>query len=257
VGGDFLSEHWKAIENMASDISGIVSLNDEKCFFWEGCYSDDFEVRQTIRTELNVFEKFNPRVPEHYKEKDSILFLANMDPSIQKQILIECKDSKWKILDTMNYWISNSREKLNEVFGLVDGIIINEEEAFLLTGEKNVLLASERLFSPNLKLIIVKRGANGMMAFGKDFCISLPAFPLREVVDPTGAGDSFAGGFVSYLDFYKIKQLNRRNVKRAAIYATVVASFCVEDFGLDGIRAVTTRDIEKRLKSFREMIMVE
>ncbi len=200
VGNDFTEKEWDFVKAKSSDITGIEVLNEEKCFFWEGCYSDDYSTRETITTELNAFAKFAPVVPESYLKGESLLFLANIDPDIQRKVALQCTNSRLKILDTMNYWIKNTRESLEKAFEAVDGITINEEEAFLLTGENNLLKALDKLFLPNFKLIIIKKGHNGVMLFGKDFIVTLPSYPLKRIVDPTGAGDSFAGAFMSYID---------------------------------------------------------
>ncbi len=253
VGNDFKESHWNFIQSKSKSIEGIEVLQDEKCFFWEGVYSDDFDNRDTIKTELNAFAKFDPRVPDSYKKGRYILFLANIDPSTQKKVVLQSKNSSFKILDTMNLWIEKRRDNLEEVLRMVDGIIINESEAFLLTGEKSLLKAAQKLFRPNFKLIIVKKGSNGVMIFGRDFIVTLPAYPVRNVIDPTGAGDSFAGAFISYIDHYGIRKFNQKNIKKAAAYAAVVASFAVEDFGVDGINKITKKDIERRLKEFEKM----
>jgi sugar/nucleoside kinase (ribokinase family) len=153
----------------------------------------------------------------------------------------------------MNYWISSSYEKLSAVLNIVDGIIVNEEEAFLLTGEKNIVMAAEKIFRPHFKMVILKKGANGVMVFGKDFVVSLPSFPLRDITDPTGAGDSFAGAFISYLDRLGTVKYNQAVVKNAAAYATVVASFAVEGYGVDGLNEISKKDINKRLDEFRKI----
>jgi sugar/nucleoside kinase (ribokinase family) len=159
-----------------------------------------------------------------------------------------------KVLDTMEYWIQNSKMELEKLFSLVDGIIINEREAFLLTNEKNLFYAVEKLKSYNFRFIIVKKGGNGISFFMDDKIINLPAFPVRDVVDPTGAGDSFAGAFLSYLDYYGVKNLTIKKIKRALAYAVVVSSFVVEDFGVYGLASKTFNDIKKRFKEYREMV---
>ncbi len=255
VGSDFTEKEWDFVKSKSSDISGIEVLSNEKCFYWEGCYSEDFDRADTIKTELNAFAKFAPVVPESYKKETGILFLANIDPVIQRQVADQCTNCRFKILDTMNYWINNTREDLEKAFEAVDGITINEGEALLLTGEKNLLKAVEKLFLSHFKLIILKKGSNGVMVFGEDFTITLPSFPLKKIVDPTGAGDSFAGAFMSFIDVYNITKFTRENMKKAAAYASVVASYAVEDFGLDGINKITMRDIKNRLREFRKMVV--
>jgi sugar/nucleoside kinase (ribokinase family) len=230
-----------------------MTLKDEKSFFWQGYYTEDFDTAHTVKTELNAFAKFSPKIPESYHKKDDILFLANIDPVIQKQVADQAKSCRLKVLDTMNYWITDHRANLEKAFDAVDGIVINEGEANLLTGEKNSLQAVEKLFRPNFKIVILKKGSNGVMVFGKDFMVTLPAYPLRKVVDPTGAGDSFAGAFMSYIDAKNIRKFDKKNMKACAAYATVVASFSVEGFGLDGIGSIAQRDVRRRMAEYRDM----
>lgn len=254
VGNDFGAEQWKFLRSKSSDTSGVVTLDEEKSFFWEGYYSDDFDTAFTVKTELNAFARFAPVVPESYLSADSILFLANIDPAIQREVALQCRKARLKILDTMNYWITNTRESLEAAFQAVDGIVINEGEAFLLTGEKNILKSVSKLFQPHFKIVILKKGSNGVMVFGKDFTVTLPAFPLPRIIDPTGAGDSFAGAFVSYIDAKKIVKFNQENMKKAAAYANVIASFAVEDFGLDGIHKASKLNIKNRLEEYKKMV---
>jgi sugar/nucleoside kinase (ribokinase family) len=253
VGNDLGNDNWEFIKSKAGSTEGIVHLDEEKCFFWEGVYSDDYEKLETVRTELNAFAKFNPVVPDSYKKETFILFLANIDPVIQEKVLAQSRGSMLRILDTMNFWIKNSRENLDRALDEVDGILINEEEAFLLTCEKNIVKAAEKMFRPSFKIVIIKKGSGGSMIFGPDFIITLPAFPLHEITDPTGAGDCFAGAFMSYLDHNRIRDYKREVIKNAAVYATVVASFSVEDFGVEGLRKITARDINNRCREFRKM----
>ncbi len=253
VGNDFTQKEWDFLKSRSSSTEGVDVLREEKSFFWEGYYTEDYDTAHTVKTELNAFAKFSPKIPGSYHRKGDILFLANIDPVIQREVALQAENCRLKVLDTMNYWITNARGALDAAIDAVDGLIINEGEAALLTGEKNILKAVEKLFRPNLKLVILKKGSNGVMVFGRDFLVSLPAFPLKKVVDPTGAGDSFAGAFISWLDAKKVKIFNRDNMKRCAAYATVVASCAVEDFGVDGIRRVTKRDLDDRLKEYRRI----
>jgi sugar/nucleoside kinase (ribokinase family) len=253
VGNDFTEKEWEFIRSKSEALDGVEVLLEEKSFFWEGYYSEDFDTAHTVKTELNAFAKFAPRLPENYKAKGDILFLANIDPVIQKQVALQCGHCHLKVLDTMNFWIQNAPDALAEAFDAVDAIVINEGEAFLLTGEKSILKAVEKLLKPHFQFIILKRGSNGVMVFGKDFIVSLPAYPVRKVIDPTGAGDSFAGAFMSYLDAKKVKKINREVVKKAAAYGTVVASFAIEDFGVDGINKAAKADIESRFREFEKI----
>lgn len=254
VGNDFQEEQWSFIREKASDVAGVETLKNEKSFFWKGYYTEDFDTAHTEVTELNALAKFAPVVPETYKKGRTLLFLANIDPNIQREIALQCPQAELKILDTMNFWIQSFRGNLEKAFEVVDGIVINEGEAFLLTGEKNILNAVQKLMRPNFKLIIVKKGSQGVMVFGRDFKVTLPAYPLQKIVDPTGAGDSFAGAFMSYLDSKGTKGLSQEQLKNAAAYATVVASFAVQGFGVDGIHKVTKDTVMKRFMEYKKMV---
>lgn len=254
VGSDFTEKEWSFIRSKSSDTSCVEVLSDEKSFFWEGVYSEDFNSATTVTTELNAFARFSPVIPKAYQQEKGYLFLANIDPLLQKKVALQCPNAKLKILDTMNYWIQNTPEKLKDTFAVVDGITINEGEAFLLTGERNILKAVDKIFLPNFKMVILKKGSNGVMVFGKNYTVNLPAYPLRDVVDPTGAGDSFAGAFVSYLDHEGVDVPDREVVKNATAYATVVASFAVQGFGVDGINLAEKKDIDARMAEFKGMV---
>lgn len=257
VGEDFGDMEMDFLKKKSSSVEGVEMLKGEKSFFWKGHYTENFDSAVTEITELNAFAKFNPVVPESYKTDDYILFLANISPDIQTRVAKQCPNSKLKMLDTMNYWIESTPDDLQTAFANVDGIIINEGEAELLTGEKNLIIAAKKLFLPHFKLIILKKGSNGVMVFGKNYIVSLPAFPLTEIIDPTGAGDSFAGAFLSYIDAVGDYDLSQETVKQAAVYATIVASHAVQGFGVEGIDGITTDDVEKRIDEFRKIASFE
>ncbi len=253
VGNDFNEKNRKFLEENATSLEGVMTLSDEKSFFWKGHYTDNFDEAITDITELNAFAKFNPVVPASYlSQKDTILFLANIQPEIQKTVADQCSNARLKILDTMNFWITSARESLERAFEVVDGIIINEGEALMLSGEQNVLAAAQKLFRPNFKFVILKKGSNGVMIFGRDYLVTLPAYPLSDIIDPTGAGDSFAGAFVSYLDAKKWFDPSQEQVKEAGVFATVAASFSVQGFGVQGLASVSKADLENRLVDFRK-----
>jgi sugar/nucleoside kinase (ribokinase family) len=255
IGNDFLPGDRDFLSSKSSSMEGVELLEGEKCFFWKGYYSDDFNTAHTLITELNAFAKFQPKVPDSYRKGGDILFLANIDPEIQKRVADQCPQAKLKVLDTMNYWIEQHREKLDAAVRSVDGIVINEGEAALLTGEKQVLDAADSLFRlyGNLSLVIVKKGSNGVMVFGRGWQVTLPAFPVREVTDPTGAGDSFAGAFMSWLDRNRMIRLDQAAARKAVAYATVVASFAVEGFGVEGISRRTNAEVRIRYQAYRRM----
>lgn len=252
VGKDFSSEYLDFLSEKAI-ILGVKIDFEGKTFEWDGYYTEDFGDVVTTRTELNSFANYDPVIPPSYKKfKKDILFLANIDPVIQKKVLKEFSYLPLKVLDTMKLWIETKRKELEDVFLDVDAIIINESELNLLTGEKNIFKGIEKLSNFNFKFIVLKRGGNGAMLFYGDDVISLPAFPLKRIVDPTGAGDSFAGGFLSYLNYEGFKSLSLEKLKRALSYAIVVSSFTVEDFGVEGIGRVKLRDVKERYKAYRK-----
>ncbi len=254
VGSDFKNEFWDFLTDRAITLGVTINFKN-KTFRWEGYYTDDFADVVTVKTELNSFENYKPVVPPLYKKsKKDILFLGNIDPVIQKEVAEELGYLPLKVLDTMEYWIDNKKKQLFDVLQVVDGVIINALELYLLTGEKNFFPAIKKLRSFNLKFVVVKRGGNGVMIFYGDEIISLPAYPVENLVDPTGAGDSFAGAFLSYIDNAGVKKLTFEKLKEAAAYATVLASFVVEDFGVMGLANRSYKDIKDRLKHYRRMV---
>lgn len=252
VGNDFGTSEWDFLRRVSLSVEGVASLQDEKSFFWKGYYTEDFDTAVSEVTELGAFARFNPAVPESYKKPSSILFLANIHPAIQKTVADQTP-ARLKVLDTMNYWITQEPAALAAAFRSVDGVVINEGEAALLTGEKTVLKAAHKLLDeyPNWKLLILKKGSNGVMIFSGGVTVSLPAFPTSAVVDPTGAGDSFAGAFISYLDKNNVRVFDHKNLKAAAAYATVIASFAVEGFGVEGIARLNPGMIRERMAHYR------
>ncbi len=253
VGEDFLPEDWGFLKQKSNSVQGVTVLKGEKTFSWKGYYTEDFDVAVTEETQLNALGKFQPEIPEEYKKEPYVLFLANMHPANQSLAASQCPGASLKVLDTMNYWIESAGKELSQAFSDVDGIIVNEGEAELLTGQKNLVKASEILFQPHFKILILKKGSHGVLVFTRDGMVTLPAYPLSEIVDPTGAGDSFAGAFFSYIASQHKGQLDSKGVKQAAAYATVVASFAVQGFGVEGINKVNSAAIQKRLAEFRNM----
>lgn len=251
IGDDFLDEDIKFLKKKTSSLEGVERAEGRKSFFWKGKYSPNFDERESLATELNAFEHFDPKVPESYHDEDYILFLANIDPVTQSRVVDLCAGARLSVLDTMNFWIEKTPKELSSVFKKVDAVIINEEEAAMLTKTPDLVKAGKILMDrEGFKFLILKKGSNGVMVFGEDYIVSLPAFPVDPVVDPTGAGDSFAGAFFSYLDKHGM-DLSCETVKTAAVYATIVASFCVQGFGVDGIDSVSDEDIQNRMEDFR------
>lgn len=254
VGQDFSEKSWEFLKQKTKSHQGVL-VRPGKTFFWAGAYSGDMNEAKTKTTELGVFADFQPYIPAKYPKR-GLLFLANIDPVIQKEVAQQMPGMRWRFLDTMNFWITSKPKELDEVLQLVNGLIVNEGEAMLLSGKKHPLEALDALYRPHFEILIMKRGSNGVIIQGKNFRVILPAYPTSQVVDPTGAGDSFAGAFCSYLDAHHVRHLTPRVVKKAASYATVVASFCVEDFGVDGIAKHGWKDIQKRWSTYRQMVFL-
>lgn len=251
VGDDFPASELEALESRGAKLEGLEIKKGEKSFFWEGKYHDDMINRDTLVTELNVLENFEPKVPEAYRNSD-IVMLGNLVPDIQNQVLDQMSEKpKLVVLDTMNFWIDIALEPLKNVLKRVDILTINDEEARMLSGEHNLLKAAQQVLTMGPKYLIIKKGEHGAMLFYDEKIFFLPAIPLPSVIDPTGAGDTFAGGFVGYLD--KTKDYSFENIKRALVYGSTMASFCVEDFSTGKIKNVTQEQIAHRARQFKEI----
>lgn len=249
VGQDFTQKGWDFFKSKNIDTQDLKE-KEGKTFFWQGYYQEDMNQAHTITTELNVFGNFKPEISSANTQTD-FLFLGNIHPSLQLQVLNQVQ-FKYCLMDTMNLWIETQREELYKAIKLISGLIINENEAFLLTQEHNYLKAGEKLISQGLPFLIIKRGDSGVSFFSKqgDF-YSFPAYPVKDLIDPTGAGDSFAGGLTSYLaDIYQKGKDPLKHIKEALIYAVTVASFYVEGFGIEGLATKNKHDIDSRLKKF-------
>ncbi len=250
VGGDYPKTAFDYLKSKNIDCDGIEIIYNGKTFHWSGYYEDDMNQAHTISTELGVFENFVPKIPEKYKDS-KILFLANIDPVLQLKVKKEM-GSVFTMLDTMNLWIDIKKKELENVIREVDILLVNEGEARQFTGEDNLLVAADKLLKLGPKYIIIKKGQYGVSITGKDFYFSLPAFPVTDVVDPTGAGDSFAGGFISYLA--SADEINHDSIKMGLAYGTITASFYVQGFGIEGFENVNADEINKRLAKYREII---
>ncbi|HNV86193.1 MAG TPA: PfkB family carbohydrate kinase [Candidatus Omnitrophota bacterium] len=251
VGKDFPDGFRKILEDRKIDLSGL-EVTDGKTFRWKGKYSGDMNSAQTLETHLNVLETFSPRLG---KNRDSeFVFLANVDPDIQGKVLDQVNGAAVKLsaLDTMNYWIHTRKESLLKVLKRVGLLVINDAEARDLSGEHNLIRAARLIQKMGPSTIVLKKGEHGVLLFNRDDVFALPAYPLEKVFDPTGAGDTFAGGFMGYLA--KTGDLGFENLKRAVSYGTVMASFAVEDFGLERLRTLDEAAIEDRLRKFRTIV---
>ncbi|CAI8302786.1 MAG: putative sugar kinase YdjH [Cryomorphaceae bacterium] len=252
VGDDFPSEAIQMLKNKSVDIDGLQIKKGEKTFFWSGKYHNDMNTRDTLDTQLNVLENFNPIVPEKYQESE-FLMLGNLMPSVQKQVLSQMKKRpKLVVLDTMNFWMDLFMDDLKEALKEVDVLTINDEEARQLSGEYSLVKSAKIILAMGPKYLIIKKGEHGALLFNDDEVFFAPALPLEEVFDPTGAGDSFAGGFIGYLA--KTNDISFENMKRAVINGSAMASFCVEKFGTQKLTEITQTDVSERINEFVKLV---
>lgn len=249
VGEDFPEEHVQFLQSREIDLAGLQRLPG-KTFHWTGKYGYDLNEAQTLDTQLNVLMDFKPQLPPAYQETD-VLFLANIDPELQLAVLDQVKNPRLVACDSMNFWISSKPSALKEVIKRVDIVIINEGEARMLTGEPNLIKAARQIIALGCKRLVVKRGEYGVLMFSNDSVFAAPAYPLEEVFDPTGAGDTFAGGFIGYLA--NTGDLSEEGIRQALVFGSVMASFNVEDFSLERMKRLEYREIEARYRSFRQL----
>jgi len=255
VGEDFPESAIKMLQNHNVDIQGLQIKKGEKTFFWSGKYHNDMNTRDTLETQLNVLETFDPIVPEQHKECD-FLMLGNLIPSVQKKVLDQMtKRPKLVVLDTMNFWMDNFLGDLLESLKEVDVLTINDEEARQLSGEYSLMKAAKKILSMGPKYLIIKKGEHGALLFNNKEVFFAPALPMENVFDPTGAGDSFAGGFIGYLE--KTNDISFENMKRAVIHGSAMASFCVEKFGTQKLEELSNEDVEIRLKQFIDLVQFD
>ena len=231
VGSDFPDEHLALLKDGGLNCEG-VEVAEGKTFRWGGRYEADWNTRHTLFTDLNVFEHFDPKVPESYRDS-RFVFLANAAPAIQARALDQCPQAEFVVADTMNLWIDIAVADLKALLARLDGLVLNDEEARMLSGESNLIRAARRVREMGPRYVVLKKGEHGAFLVGEDAHFAIPAYPVTEVVDPTGAGDSFAGGFMGYIA--ASQSLEPRTLRRAMLYGTVTASFCVEGFGPDGL----------------------
>jgi sugar/nucleoside kinase (ribokinase family) len=251
VGDDFPKEEIEALNARGVSTEGLEIVNGGKSFFWEGRYHDDMNTRDTLATELNVLAQFDPKLPDSYKDSD-LLMLGNLTPEIQKKV-IEQMNTRPKLiaLDTMNFWMDTAWDSLIEVIGMIDLLSINDEEARQLSGEYSLVLAAQKILDMGPKYLIIKKGEHGALLMSKNRMFFAPALPLALVKDPTGAGDTFAGGVMGYLA--KNPDISFDNLRTALIYGSVMASYCVEDFSLNKLKSLTEHDINERLQAFKSL----
>ena len=255
VGEDFEKEHLELLKQRSVDISGVEIVSGGATFFWSGKYHNDLNSRTTLDTQLNVLENFNPKIPDHLKSPD-IVMLGNLSPHVQFQALEQLKTRpKLIVLDTMNFWMEHFRHALDKVIAKVDVISINDEEARQLSEEYSLVKAAEKIHQMGPKYVIIKKGEHGALLFHKNEIFCAPALPLEVVFDPTGAGDSFAGGFTGYLT--QTGDISFNNMKSAIIYGSAMASFTVEKFGTESLVNYSPKMMAARLKAFKEITTFE
>jgi sugar/nucleoside kinase (ribokinase family) len=254
VGDDFDPADEEFLASRGIDLSGLERVPGGKTFFWQGVYSQDMNDRTTLRTDLNVFADFQPKLPEDYKSAEYLL-LGNIQPALQRSVRDQLTHPRLVGGDTMNYWINDFREELLETLKGWDFLLINDSEAKLLSGESNLKRAGRRILEMGPSTLVIKRGEYGAMLFRDDQYFIVPGYLLDEVFDPTGAGDCFAGGFVGALAAcgfdLKDKNMDRKELARAVIYGSVMGSFCCEKFGVDRFRTLTRAEIDARYKEFK------
>ena len=253
VGEDFPEEHRNFLAGRNIDLSGL-QVAPGKTFRWKGRYGYDLNEAQTLETHLNVFEGFQPNLPESFRDAE-ILFLANIDPELQLEVVRQVKRPRLIACDTMNFWISGKREALVKTLAQVDILVINEGETRQLAGEPNLVKAARAILAMGPKTLVIKRGEYGVLVFGEHSIFSIPAMPLEEVFDPTGAGDTFAGRFMGYLA--ATGDFSDATIRKATVFGTVMASFTVEDFSLNRLRSVTWQEIEARFRTFQALTEFE
>lgn len=251
VGGDFPEDHLELLRNHNIDISAVEIIPTGKTFFWSGRYHNDMNTRDTLSTELNVLSDFQPVVPTDYKDA-SVVVLGNLHPLVQSSVLDQItNDDALVILDTMNFWMDNTLKDLMEVIRRVDIITINDEEARQLSGQSSLVAAARKIHKMGPKYVVVKKGEHGALLFNGDNVFFAPALPLEEVFDPTGAGDTFAGGFAGFLT--KTNDFSFESMKNAVVYGSALASFCVEKFGTERMHNLATKEVFERLQLFKNL----
>ena len=254
VGDDFPKNYLDLLQNKKIDIQGVEIVNGGKTFFWSGKYHNDLNTRDTLDTQLNVLADFNPKVPEEYKNAEYVM-LGNLHPNVQLSVLNQVENPKLVVLDTMNFWMDNTLEELKDVISKVDVITINDEEARQLSGEHSLVKAARIIEDMGPDYVVIKKGEHGALLFKGDQVFFAPALPLEEVFDPTGAGDTFAGGFIGYLA--KTDDISFENMKKAIIYGSNLASFCVEKFGTERMQKLDPQEVENRLLEFKKLTQFE
>jgi len=255
IGDDFPQDFLNLLKKEGVKLDGLQIKKGEKSFFWSGKYHNDLNTRDTLDTQLNVLEKFDPVVPESSKECD-FLMLGNLAPLVQQKVITQLsKRPKLIVLDTMNFWMDIALDDLLKTIGMIDVLTINDSEARQLSGEYSLVKAAQKILKMGPKVLVIKKGEHGALLFNKDEVFFAPALPLEEVFDPTGAGDSFAGGFIGYLA--KTKDISFENMKRAIIFGSAMASFTVEKFGTERLIGLSQNDVQERVQEFIDLVQFD
>jgi sugar/nucleoside kinase (ribokinase family) len=251
VGSDFPKEHIQLFKSRAVNLAGL-QIVDGKTFRWSGEYEWDMNMRKTLSVELNVFETFSPKLPESYK-RTPIVLLGNISPSLQKHVLEQVKAPKFVIADTMDLWIATTRNELLDLLKTIDLLVLNDSEARQLTKETSLVKAAHDILRLGPRYVAIKKGEHGCLLLSKDRFFSCGAFPLEDIHDPTGAGDTFAGGFAGYLASLNKETFDFDDLKKAVVYGSLLASFCVEAFSLERLKQLTKKELDDRYEFFKLM----
>ena len=252
IGGDFPQEEMDALQARGVQFEGVEIVPDGKSFFWSGRYHMDMNTRDTLVTDLNVLAQFNPQLPEDYQDCE-FLMLGNLAPAVQMSVVRQLrKRPKLIVLDTMNFWMETAMEDLKQAIGMIDVLLVNDAEARQLSGEYSLPKAALKIQAMGPKYLIIKKGEHGALLFHGKSVFFAPALPLEEVFDPTGAGDTFAGGFIGHIA--RTKDISFENMKTAIIVGSAMASFCVEKFGPQRLQELTKKDIDERMEEFVELV---
>lgn len=252
IGNDFSDAEIKELEARGADMEGVEKVPDKKSFFWSGKYHLDMNSRDTLVTDLNVLGDFNPQIPDHYQGSE-FMMLGNLSPAVQIQVIKQMKTRPRLIaMDTMNFWMESALDDLKRVLGMVDILLVNDSEARQLSGEFSILKAAKKIMQMGPRYLVIKKGEHGALLFHENNVFFAPALPLEDVFDPTGAGDTFAGGFMGHLA--KTKDISFENMKTAIIVGSALASFCVEKFGPERLKEISHQDIQDRIQQFIQLV---
>lgn len=255
IGDDYDQGFLATLKQAGVNLDGLQVKKGEKSFFWAGKYHNDLNSRDTLDTQLNVLADFDPVVPESYRNCE-FLMLGNLVPAVQQKVMAQMKQRpKLIVMDTMNFWMDIAMDDLKKTIGMVDVLTINDSEARQLSGEYSLVKAAQRILALGPKVLVIKKGEHGALLFNKEEVFFAPALPLEEVFDPTGAGDSFAGGFIGYLA--KTRDISFDNMKRAIIYGSAMASFTVEKFGTERLIGLSQKDVEERVQEFIDLVQFD